>query len=288
MVNKVPRLLASDAEKTFLPKLKFLQSKGISSPDLAKLLSSFPNILLRSLDRQIIPFFNTYSNLIQSDEKTIKAIKWNPFLIGYDVNIIDAHLLPNMNILRDHGVPESNVIKMLHQFPRALLINPGGLKEVVEKVEETGLNPQIVKFIHAVSVLAGMSKSIRERKVDVYKKWGWSDKEIWECFRKYPSCFAVSEDRIMAIMDFLVNKMSFASSHVAKQPSILSRSFKKRIVPRGLFAQHLLSKGLIKDLKLSPLFDTTEERFLKSFVARHVTEAPELLERYNEILKNCT
>ncbi|XWS66235.1 hypothetical protein CRYUN_Cryun05aG0182200 [Craigia yunnanensis] len=284
VVRKVPSLLVSDVEKTFLPKLKFLQTKGLSSPDLAKFISYSPTFLLRSLEKQIIPFFNTFSNLVHSGQKTITAIKRYPFLISYDMNIIDTHLLPNINILRDHGVPESNIIKMLHQFPSALLINPDRLKEIVEKVGETGLDPLILKFVHAVCILAKMSKSIRERKVDVFKKWGWSDKDIWECFRRYPFCFVNSEDKIMAKMDFLVNKMGVYSSCVANQPSVLTKSFEKRFVPRGLIVQHLLSKGLIKDFKLS-LFDTSEELFLKIYVTRYVAEAPELLKLYKEKLK---
>ncbi|XP_022722426.1 transcription termination factor MTERF6, chloroplastic/mitochondrial-like isoform X1 [Durio zibethinus] len=285
MVSKAPKLLASDSEKTLLPKLKFLLSKGFSSPDLAKLLSYSPTILLRSLDRQIIPFFSTYSNLIHSNEKTVYAIKRYPYLISYDMNIINGHLLSNINLLRDHGMPESHIIKLLYQFPRTLLINPGSLKEIVEKVKETGLSPLILKFVHAVSVLAGMSKSTRERKVDVCKKWGWSEKESWECFRKYPFCFAISEGKIMAKMDFVVNKMGLDSSRLANQPSFLRHSLEKRIVPRGLIAQHLLSKGLIKDFKLSVLYDSSEELFLKMFVNRFVAEAPELLELYEEKLK---
>ncbi|XVF28358.1 hypothetical protein REPUB_Repub15cG0022800 [Reevesia pubescens] len=251
MVKKEPRLLASNVDKTILPKLEFLHSKGFSSPDLAKVLSNCPHVLHRSLERQIIPFFKAYSNLVHSDAKTVKAIKSYRFLITYDINIINAHLLPNINILRDHGVPESNIIKMLHQFPSGLLTSPVRLKEVMEKVEDIGLlDPLIVKFVHAICVLARMRKSTLERKFDVYKKWGWSDKQIWECFRKYPSCLTVSDDRIMANMDFLVNKMGIDSSCIANQPSVLRHSLEKKIAPRGLIAQHLLSSGLIEDLKL--------------------------------------
>ncbi|XVE82102.1 hypothetical protein DITRI_Ditri15bG0120200 [Diplodiscus trichospermus] len=73
----------------------------------------------------------------------------------------------------------------------------------------------------------------------------------------------VSEDKIMAIMDFLVNKMGFDSTLIAKQSSILHWSLEKRIVPRALFVQELLSRGLINDLKLSVLFDTSEKVFLR-------------------------
>ncbi|XVF38684.1 hypothetical protein REPUB_Repub20aG0123100 [Reevesia pubescens] len=239
MVRKAPKLLASDVENTFLPKLEFFYSKGFSSPDLAKFLSYNPSILLRSLKGQIIPFCNTFSNLIHSDEKTIKAIKKYPFLITYDIDVINGLLLSNFNILRDHGVPETNIIKAFYQFPRAMLINP------------------------------------------------------------------VSEDKIIANMDFLLNKMSVAPSLVVNQPSVLTRSFQRTIVPRGLFAQHLLSKveliarsmcifqlqdqldrdllskGLVKNFPFSALIDTSEKVFVKRFVY-NANKAPELLKLYKD------
>ncbi|XVF75633.1 hypothetical protein PTKIN_Ptkin13bG0202600 [Pterospermum kingtungense] len=285
IVRRAPGLLVCSAEKILLPKLEFLQTKGFSSTDLAKLLHSSPCVLLRSLERHIIPFFNTFSSLVNSDQKTISAIRRYPFLFQYNMNVIYTRLLPNIDILLECGAPESNIIKMLHQNPGCLLISPGRLKEVVEKIEETGFDPLELKFVHAVCVLARMNKSIRERKVEVYKKWGWSDKDVWECFRRHPYYFVISEDMIMAKMDFLVNKMGIDSCRVASQPSILTKSLKKRMVPRGLIAQQLLSKGLIEDFKLSALFDTSEEKFLKIFVTRHVAEAPELLKLYKQNLK---
>ncbi|XWS14048.1 hypothetical protein CRYUN_Cryun36dG0090300 [Craigia yunnanensis] len=79
----------------------------------------------------------------------------------------------------------------------------------------------------------------------------------------------ISEEKIVAIMDFLVNKMGFQSLLIANQPSVLTRSFEKRIVPRGLFAQDLLSKGLIKNFILSSVFDASEKVFLQWFVNKY-------------------
>ncbi|MBA0791755.1 hypothetical protein Gohar_016318 [Gossypium harknessii] len=93
-------------------------------------------------------------------------------------------------------------------------------------------------------------------------------------------CMAISEDKIMAVMDFLVNKMGYSSTLVAKQSSILRQSLEKRIVPRALFARELLSQGLVTDFKLSVLFHTSE----KVFVDRFVNKAPNLLKLYKEKL----
>ena len=116
---------------------------------------------------------------------------------------------------------------------------------------------------------------------------GFSNRDLAKLLSNYPTILLRSLDTkesIMAKMDFLMNKIGVDSSHVANQPSYLRQSFEKRIILRSLIAQHLLSKGLIKDFKLS-LFDVSEELFLKIYVTRYVAEAPELLKLYKEKLK---
>ncbi|MBA0641129.1 hypothetical protein Goklo_025711 [Gossypium klotzschianum] len=272
LIKRQPTLLLSDTEKTLSPKLEFLYSIGFSRPEIAKLLSSNPLLLKSSLKKQIIPSFNLLRNLFQSNDKTIKAIKLFDGILVYH-----AYVFSNMKVLRGIGVPESNIL-MMFSNPPAFLCNPVRLKEIVEEVKRMGFDSLTKKFVHVVIALSSMSKSTLEKKFDVYRRWGWSDQEIREAFQRYPSCITASEDKIMAIMDFLVNKMGYRSNLVAKQPSILSQSFEKRIVPRALFARELLSLGLVGNLTLSVLFDTLE----KVFVNRFVNIAPELLILYEE------
>ena len=78
-----------------------------------------------------------------------------------------------------------------------------------------------------------MSKSTWERKVDVYKRWGWSENEIFGAFGQIPWCMTVSEDKIKAIMDFVVNILGCESSVIAKSPILISMGLEKRIIPRG-------------------------------------------------------
>lgn len=147
-----------------------------------------------------------------------------------------------------------------------------------------GMNPSTVCFATAVCVLRSISKSMWEKKVDIYKKFGLSKKEIMETFKRNPWCMLTSEAKIIAIMDFLVNKMGFKPSDVAKSAVVISLSVEKRIIPRGLFALDLLSKGLlVKNFTLSALFYTSEETFLKKFIYYH-EEKDSLLKMYLEKL----
>ncbi|TYJ47967.1 hypothetical protein E1A91_A01G028700v1 [Gossypium mustelinum] len=171
LIKRQPTLLLSDTEKTLLPKLEFLYSIGFSRPELAKLLSSYPLLLKSSLKKQIIPSFNLLRNLFQSHDKTVKAIKRYTGILVYDS---ESYLCPNMN-KRGIGVPESNILMLLNCQPRALLFNPVRLKEIVEEIKRMGIDSSTKKLLIAVRALRSMTKSTLEKKIDVYRRWGWSD-----------------------------------------------------------------------------------------------------------------
>ncbi|GMI72002.1 hypothetical protein like AT5G07900 [Hibiscus trionum] len=284
LVRKMPRILSSNVEKTLLPRITFFNSKGISSSDLTKLLSRDPSIFKISLEKKIIPSFNFLSNLFQSDHHALEVLNLQSRVLQYQ---FDSYVLPNRDVLRQNGVPEVNIVKGLRRAPTSFCIAPAVFKENVEKAKKMGVNPERFTFVRAVYVLGTMRKSTWERKFDVYNKWGWSEKEILKAFKCHPYVMAFSEDKINAMMGFLVNVMGFQASSVAKQPLLLGLSMEKRIVPRGLFVKDLVSMGLLKKgLGLKALFGTSEALFLQRFVYCYEEDkASELLKLYNEKLK---
>ncbi|XP_057485671.1 transcription termination factor MTERF15, mitochondrial-like [Actinidia eriantha] len=283
IITNHPSLLLCDPEKTLLPKLEFLKSKGVSSTDVSRIVSTSPDLLRRSLEKIIIPSFNFYNNLLQSEEKTITAMKrkCGPVLFGKQTLVT-----PNIEILRETGVPNANITILLMKQPRAFMTSSDRFRQVVEEVENMGFDPLRSNFVMAIYALRTMTRSTWEKKVEVYKRWGWTEDDILEAFKKHPWCMMISEDKISAAMDFLVNKMGAKISLVAQTPVLLSFSLKKRIVPRSAVYQMLLSKGLIKSnsISLTSLLIPPEKWFLEKLVNRHKNEAPELLRLYKEKL----
>ncbi|KAK4586955.1 hypothetical protein RGQ29_023907 [Quercus rubra] len=207
LVRRQPRLLRCNPEKTLLPKMEFFSSKGIPSPDLAKMFSGFPALFKRSLEKQIIPSFDLFKSLLQSEDKTLQAFRRYS---GMFTNYLETHVVPNINTLRESGMPESIIISILQKQPRAFRVNPVQFRETVEKVKEMGFNPSTMKFAKAVYAVRSMSKSTWERKLNVYKKWGWTEDEVSMAFRNQPWCMTVSEEKLTRVMDFLVNKMELS------------------------------------------------------------------------------
>ncbi|XP_024022638.1 transcription termination factor MTERF8, chloroplastic [Morus notabilis] len=282
LIRRRPSILVADTEKVILPKLEFFDAKGVSWPQFAIRLSQFPTILGRSLNRQIIPTYEFLRNFLQSDEKAIAAVERHP-----DVLLVNVEKCfgPNIDILREQGVPNSNIAKLIPRQPHSFSLGSDRFREVVEEVVQMGFNAERINFVYAVLILSGFSKSKRESKVNAYKKWGWSDEEVLKAFQTYPWFMKVSEDKLMACIDFFINRMGWRPCHLAKFPAIFTVSLKKRVVPRCLVFQVLLSKGLVeKDANLNSLLMASEKSFLQRFVTPYKDDAPKLLKLYNEKL----
>ncbi|KAG5554994.1 hypothetical protein RHGRI_012516 [Rhododendron griersonianum] len=282
LIRKVPQLTLSNPEKSLLPKLEFFKSKGFSSTDVVKVMSQAPALLIRSLENQIIPSFEFVKNLIGSEERTLSAIKHfaGPLLVD-----LESRMAPNVDILREVNVPDAKIAFLLTSQPRVFMSSRERFRQIVEEVKGRGFNPMRVSFVLAVHALSSMSKAVWEKKIEVYKKWGFSNDEILVAFGKFPLFMAVSEDKITRVMDFLVNKMGLESSCVSKRPHLFSYSFEKRIVPRCLVYQALQEKGLIKKPKIIfKMVMSTEMWFIEKVVNLTKEEAPEILKLYEEKL----
>ncbi|XP_059638801.1 uncharacterized protein LOC132281080 [Cornus florida] len=154
----------------------------------------------------------------------------------------------NIEILRQNGVPDSKIVWVCTYYPRLLEAKPDRLNEVLEDVKKIGFNPSKFQFVIAIQALMA-SKSTWKRRMEVYRKWGWSEEETMLAFTKHPWCMMISEKKIMVVLNFYVNTM-----------------------------------GLIKEpISIWTLLDSTESLFLKKFVTCY-EEAPQLLKLYQEKL----
>ncbi|KAI4306686.1 hypothetical protein L6164_029941 [Bauhinia variegata] len=245
-----------------------------------KLLQYSPHVLQSSLQKQIIPSFDFFVSLFQSEDKFIKALKRFSSIF-----VLNTDAVPNIKVLIEVGVPEWNIVKLLQRHPRALTKKRDLFKKIVAEVKVMRFNALTGQFLLAVATLTRIRKSTWERKADLYKRWGWSDDDILAAFGRFPHCMAVSEDKIEMIMDFFVNQMGCESSTVAIYPQLLGLSLKKRIVPRASVIQVLLSKGFVKQLVFPRMFYASEKVFLDKFIACQGKEADQLLKLYQAIME---
>ncbi|OMO87131.1 Mitochodrial transcription termination factor-related protein [Corchorus olitorius] len=282
LIKRAPDLLVYNFEKNLLPKFQFFYSRGVSSSNRAEVLSVRPYVLRCSLDRCIIPNFNFFKDFAGcDDDKVLVAYKrFRGVLLG-DFQSRAARIVA---VLRECGVPEYNMVRMLVEDPSVFgSTSLEKFRRTAEEVKNLGFNPLKYDFFAAVRVLLQLSESTRERKFDVFKDYGWSEKEIVSAFRRFPNCIKYSETKIKATMDFYVNKVGLKSSYIANQPHLLGLSLEKRIIPRFAVFQVLLSNGLVKEkTSITRLLCITEKSFLQMLVTRY--EDLHLLKLYEEKL----
>ncbi|XVE65644.1 hypothetical protein DITRI_Ditri08aG0016600 [Diplodiscus trichospermus] len=280
LIQKCPELLLFNADNCLSPKFEFLYSKGFTRPDLARILSANPDILRRSLDACIIPNFNLVKNVLKVSDDMEVALAFKPFEVIFHASL-QSLLAPNLQLLYEHGVPESNALSALVRHSKSLVTHHVRFKSVVEKVKNMGFDPSKFSFMDAIQVFLGMSKSSWDRNFNLYKEWGWSDEEIWSAFRKSPCFMIISERKLKAFMELSAKEMGWKYQHFANRPRLLLSSLEKRVIPRCLVLKYLLSKGLIKENFSIPMALTyTENKFLLKYVNPH--QDPHLLKSYAE------
>ncbi|XP_009361994.1 transcription termination factor MTERF2, chloroplastic-like [Pyrus x bretschneideri] len=281
IVRSCPGLLNWNPEKTLLPKLEFFISLGVSREDLAKTLAYETHILATSLEKRILPTCQFLRNLL-SEKNFVVLLKNGGLRIfseGHSKNVA-----PNIEILREFGMPQSCISLLLAYFPRSLTQKPENFAKVVDEVKQMGFDMEKSRSVAAIKALSsGNSKSIWSRNCEAYKRWGWSEDDVLSTFKRFPPCMTKSEKKIMQVMDFLVNKMGWPQRSIVKCPTIVSFSLEKRIIPRCSVVKVLLLKGLIKEIENVSLYyvmNPTEKGFLQRFVVRYIDEVPALLSVY--------
>ncbi|KAL4571615.1 hypothetical protein LXL04_018378 [Taraxacum kok-saghyz] len=285
LVRKFPMSLNYHPEKNLLPKFEFLTSIGLSDSDIIKIFTSKPSFLSRSLKNHVEPTYNSLRDLLQSNDKTLVAIRRCAWILDWDFQTI---VIPNMQFLRDVGVPGSKIFLLLTHMPTVFLTTTDHFKKVVEEVVKIGFDPLKTNFVLAVHAKKSMSKSTWEKKMETYEKWGWSKDQILVAFSTYPWCMLTSVEKIDKVMDYLVNKMGFETSFVLKNPSLISFSLEKRIIPRCLVYKYCLENGLVKDKKyigFTMWLKCSENIFIKR-LERYEIIAPGVLKFYREKLDN--
>ncbi|XP_022748129.1 transcription termination factor MTERF4, chloroplastic-like [Durio zibethinus] len=249
LVKKRPEILNCNVNTKLKPKLEYLIQKGFIGNLLSELIVSNPLILFRSMDSHIKPAFEFLSPLLNVEELLV-AIKRSFSCLEFSCKSHD---------------------RMVY---------------AVKTLKEIGFEPKQLRFIRALRVICSMSKSNWMKKVEVLMSLGWDKEEVFNTFRKDPTCLTYSEKRLSCLMDFYVNTMKLDAKTIIACPSLLNYSVDKRIIPRYKVLKVLRSMKLIKeDKKIVWAIPLSEKKFLKEYITKHRDKVPGLLDMYQHAAK---
>ncbi|KAK9135123.1 hypothetical protein Syun_014453 [Stephania yunnanensis] len=280
LASKRPLLLLAKPHKTLLPKLEFLNEVGFSEYQIADFLSKDPTFLCRSLERKVKPSYDYLKGLLGTNERVAAAIKSSraTWILRLDLQRIIGG---KVEILRKHGVPEENIVKFIAANMRSLGKRSDKFEELVRNVSERGFDPSSMLFVHAINVFLGMKMDTLEAKLQLFRSHGWSEDEIAEAIRKQLFFVSLSVEKLKRGLNFFMNKLKWNSSELAKCTNMLGLSLEKRVIPRWMVVQCLLSKCLIEDVvSIRSVLVLTEAKFLEKFLDKYESKAPEILKLY--------
>ncbi|GER24752.1 peroxisomal biogenesis factor [Striga asiatica] len=279
LVTRWPKVLFSCPEQNLTPKLEFFRSLGIPLPVLADKLSGQPSVLTRSLKHSIIPSYNFLKGLLKSDERVARVFSRATYTFGRCS--LDG-LSSNVSMLKERGIPLSSIVHMVNH-PQTLLVVKQKLETYVDLAVKMGFNVSTSTFAYAVKVFVELGESNLKRKMDIFKRCGWSEADVACAIRRFPNCMNVSEEKIVANMSFLVKELGREPGDVAQCPVLLNLSLERRMRPRCVVAGILGEKNLLKGGKVSSLntlLKLSEKDFLKNYVVKYEKYVPELLDIY--------
>ncbi|KAJ4842259.1 hypothetical protein Tsubulata_025311 [Turnera subulata] len=278
VIEKSPNVLHCRVESTLRPKLDFLIQIGFVGQLLPDLISHDPYILYRGLNhltarhRLLRPYF-------ASDERFVKGIFRYSWLFSRS---FQKSLMANLDLLAQEGVPHSSVAMLVYGEPRVMFRSPKRFASIISTVKCLGIGPpSSTMFVHAVRALSRVSESSWNKKIELFKSFGWSEEEIWFVCRRYPYIISVSQERMTNNLNFCMDTIKLERQDLITYPPLLIYSMEGRIRPRWNVLQVLKSNNLVgEDISMAWALSMSDKSFLQRYVTSYADKIPELLQMY--------
>lgn len=260
-------------------KLNFyLRELGLSSAELRRFILASPNrFLTAGLHTRLRPNHILLRDLLGTDKNVLAAVKQSMELIYDNLEIV---LLPKLQVLRDYGVTEEVLIKLVTTHPKAIVHRSTRFDEGLAAMKDLGVSPNSGIFPHAFGVFAKMYQSKWDRRMENYVSLGWTKEQVTRAFVRHPYCMTVSEDKVKKCIQFIAEKLGWNPDNLSSCPTILSFSHEKRLLPRYKVLGILVSRGVLKKgIRISHL-TISEKQFEEKYVDRYQEDIPQVLEAY--------
>ncbi|KAG6527039.1 transcription termination factor MTERF2, chloroplastic-like [Zingiber officinale] len=277
LVDRLPRVLSMDIEKTLKPKLEFYCGISLVGTPFPEILPANPWLLTCSVEKRLLPNVELLKSILKTNENLVDALKHTPWLMTSDIR---TTVLPKLDALRAYGVPDDVILVLLIRYGYALLTDTARFNEAFDKIKKMGICPKKTTFARALGMVAILPEKKWEEKVENLRGLGWSQDHVLEAFAKQPHVAMVSTEKIRKIVKFLEEKLGWTPEHIVKYPTVLTLSLEKRMMPRYAVLSILRHKGLIKPGFTGDHFLMSSKKFQMEFVTEYQDKAPEIVEAY--------
>ncbi|KAM0062706.1 putative transcription regulator mTERF family [Helianthus debilis subsp. tardiflorus] len=233
--------------------------------------TEFINYLINTLN------FTTES-AISSSSKVIDIINRSRWLFSTSVAL--KFYAGNVMLLKSYGFSDEQIGKFVHRNAMHFAQPSKWLTSKLDWVEcKMGVSRESNEFFRCFNAIASNSVVNMERKMEVYKRFGFNDTELSMLFKNQPHCFALSEDTIREKLRFYMDEVGYTSGYLVTCPSLFSLSLEKRVKPRNEVLKILKERMLLGSKSLITLVNYPELRF-QDYLRGFEDEIPGLYETY--------
>nr|GMC98856.1 transcription termination factor MTERF15, mitochondrial-like [Ipomoea batatas] len=160
--------------------------------------------------------------------------------------------------------------------PSSLRSNPAWIDNILKRVEmEFGISRSSPMFYCGLLVAAALNKSTVDKKLEIFRSYGWSDSEISTMLQKLPQPLTLSEVRLKKVLNFLMKELGYGSQYLAFRPVILIYSLEKKIIPRSGVLK-ILEENELRACSLFTAIVMSESKFLGDYVLPYKNKLPDI------------
>ncbi|KAF8765679.1 hypothetical protein HU200_008176 [Digitaria exilis] len=273
MVRRCSQILILHPDRILRPKLDLLISIGLRPRKLA----TVPSLLMRSLEKHILPCIQFLRDILGTDVDVCSAISGAPRAMESSIE----KMRPGVAALRRLGLPEESISKLVIMELGVLLTSPDRLSEIFEDLKALGLSITDTPFVYGIRALCGLSRETWLRKLALYQSFGVSEGELLRAFKKQPMIVLYSDENIKKKLRFLLDEVKLELTEVMRLPLIIGFSLEKNTKPRCAVLSVLMREGKIDPSTnvLSPLL-ASAKAFSERFVLRYADDVPDVVKAY--------
>ncbi|KAG8085580.1 hypothetical protein GUJ93_ZPchr0010g8212 [Zizania palustris] len=272
-VRMFPIVLASDPDKTLQPKLDFLASVGVTTPLFGRLVSISPIILHRRIEAHLVPLFDSLREILGSDSNIVTVLRKIPFILRYP----HKDILLSVATLRDvHGISPSELSKLIALKPGVVLQCPDRINEIVQVIENVGVEPGNPMFVYMFAILSRMKAPTLENKFAVFRSFGFDKDDVNVMLRRYPGSMAVSEEKIKKTVAFLIGKAGLSREEIVRYPNTLALSLDSHCRRCAVFAVLRREGKPVAKHRLPSALHVSKAQFEEMYVLRHHQDVPDV------------
>ncbi|CAM0944158.1 unnamed protein product [Alopecurus aequalis] len=235
-----PRLLCSSVDKTLTPRIAQLRGIGLSLPEISRLITVVPAILLRPAR---FPRLEFMISLLGSYHKVEPVLKRNRYLLNGNVE----NLVKVNTILRQQcGLSACEIAKLYGRTGKLLTMEPDRVKGMVARAEKLFGVPRCSgMFKRALEIVCIFTPESITGKINFLERHlGRSEAE--QAVRNSPGILALSAGNLGHTLEFLMMEVGLDPSYIARRSGMLTFSIEKRLMPRHYVIVVLKAKELVK------------------------------------------